>query len=236
MAQPVIEAVSKAENDNTASTTLTLNVPSGTTDGDLLIVFLCSDGSAASGADWNEESGWSREAYGGNTASDNYIAIQTRVASSEPASYEFDYAGGVAYRRCGMMWRLSGVDTTTPVNAVSAVNALGSSTSWQAPSITTDVADCLQIVMTGFDGGDATFAVTETGWTKYGEVRSDTAGAAASFGIYTKDDTSTSGASGLIDGTFSTPDGNTVVQIAIAPSGGGGGGGSTFKPRIMMMS
>lgn len=230
MAQPVIASVSKFENDNNASTTMTLNVPSGTVDDDVLIAVCMNDGSTAT-TEWQAETGWTLDRTGGSSASDCHIGIYTRKAASEPASYTFDSSSSV--RRCGIMMRITGADADDITDVAGTVTLLSSGTSAQGSSVTTSETDALVLAFCGWDGGDTlSFSTSNTDWTFYDELRSDNSATSACLGIFTKDDTSTAGATGNLFMTSTKSDGNLGVQFAIN-AGAGGGGGAVFTPIVM---
>lgn len=97
-----VETISTATN-STATNTCTLNVPSGTTDGELLIAIVSKTNTEA----FSEPSGW-------NVIEENVSAISTsaaaywRIASSEPASYSWTWTSAV--KNTGLMIRISGHD------------------------------------------------------------------------------------------------------------------------------
>lgn len=116
MPAPVYESVSS----NTGSAaSLTLNKPSGTVEGDLLLAWCVS-----TAANWLAETGWNNE------LSDRTMFYWKIAGASEPSSYTFDNSssGGVA----GAMIRVSSPNATTPLTAhptpVSGVNPPASGT------------------------------------------------------------------------------------------------------------
>jgi hypothetical protein len=82
---PKPEFIASATTQRTSSGNLTINVPSGTADGDLMVAFMAADGDTT----WTGATGWTEVADGGNSPS---LRVAYKVASSEPASYTFTSA------------------------------------------------------------------------------------------------------------------------------------------------
>lgn len=83
-------AIATARND--AGATLTINVPAGTADGDLMIACLYTSGAAV----FLAEAGWVD--YGvvpAISAANKFTSLMHRFASGEPASYTFDVPAAV---------------------------------------------------------------------------------------------------------------------------------------------
>jgi hypothetical protein len=122
MAAPVAESVS-ADSD-TSSDTLTLNKPSGTVEGDLLVCFLDAiDGSDIS-SDTFSSTGWTVKGHSDYHPGD-YVTdgVLYKVAgASEPSSYDFVFTttpNGI----WGVLVRISGADTAgTPVPVLQWAN------------------------------------------------------------------------------------------------------------------
>jgi hypothetical protein len=79
--KPIIYIANEQTQVTSSATTITINVPSGTADGDLLIAVLTAP---AGGTTWTTPSGWTV----GITASQGRTVFY-KTASSEPASYTF---------------------------------------------------------------------------------------------------------------------------------------------------
>lgn len=130
-------------------TTLTINKPGGTEEGELLIVALAVDGNmtdqsmlTAPGWDWISLH---------TEANRVNLAVLSRVAgASEPSSYTFDWAWGDAVY--GWIMRFSGQDPTNPIHAM-ATNG-GTSASPVTPAISTTVDGCLILRLGAFDDDD----------------------------------------------------------------------------------
>jgi hypothetical protein len=85
--------------------------------------------------------------------SSTYIyAVYYKIAtSSEPASYGF--VPNTTNRSVGCILRISGIDTSNPVNVFGAL--INSGTTYTAPSVITDVDDCLLVRATQFERGNS---------------------------------------------------------------------------------
>jgi hypothetical protein len=95
-------------------TSVVVNVPAGTLDGDLMVMVVADSG--ASGAiGWAPPAGWASDLADGyrevRTGSARRIGIAYRIASSEPASYTVSFASGKTTVEIST-WR--GADTTDP--------------------------------------------------------------------------------------------------------------------------
>ncbi len=111
-------------------TTLTIDVPSGTVAGDLLLAAVAADENPTIAA-----TGWTSINQGAAPGNAARLAVFYRVATAPvPASYSFTWTGG--QQAAGAMFRYSGVDTTTPLDVAAASNT-GTTTAPTAPTITT---------------------------------------------------------------------------------------------------
>lgn len=215
MANPVLET----SNENAAGTSFTK--PSGLANGDVLYLYYWQFHSA-SGAP-SGPSGFTEITVGGQVNAGGSGFIEARLyrkvitsAGTEPASYSVTPGSGSNFANGGEIYRVSGVDTTTPENATPAF-ASGTGTTATSSSITTTVADCLLLALivsdgasistpTGMsqtfthDGGDAEGYSQGLTGTVSGTTRSSTLGASQEWGF---------------------------AIVPIAPPGGGGGGGRT---------
>jgi hypothetical protein len=127
---PSFNTISNVANEKvqltSASTTITINVPTGTADGDLLIAVLI--GTSASAA-WTTPSGWTA----GITLSQGR-AVFYKTAASEPASYTFTFGQNVilqgyllTYRNA--QWGVNGTigALTTPADASAITTTVNNS-------------------------------------------------------------------------------------------------------------
>jgi hypothetical protein len=121
---------------NPAAANITLNVPPGTANNNLLIAVISRDNNATAIPTPN---GWqlvNEGACGGNGTCE--LGVFWRLAASEPASYTFGL--GATQAAVGTMLRYTGVDTTTPIDTNIAF-ATGNSAAPTAPTVNTTVAN-----------------------------------------------------------------------------------------------
>ena len=145
-------------------TSLTISVPSSTQNGDLMIAAIISN-------NWNSlanvtaPAGWtligSTVMPGGAAPR---LAVYSRIASSEPASYAWT-SGGT--RMTGVIARFSGVDGTTPVESYSNTAYVTSNTTVRSAAVTT--TDANQTVVNIAGSFLSTDVVTYTPPTDYTE-------------------------------------------------------------------
>lgn len=214
MAAPTIQ--SSTTGTLAAGTALVINKPSGVATGDLLIAFVTFNGAPTI----TPPSGWTQV---GSTVTDGFSACRSqcwrRIADgSEGADFTWsrnasgDGAGGIA--------RITGFDSTTPVNA-SASNSETSGTAPTAPTVTTTVNDCLILHYCGGDSpsNDTTVPGPDTPvW--YAESATN---ATTCLGSTTQP---TAGATGTADFTLAAANQSTLYTVAIAPVAASGSVGT----------
>jgi hypothetical protein len=128
-------------------TSLTINKPTGTTQGDLLIAILSKDGTGAI----NTPSGWTliNEGSSGTGSGNIRLGVFYKVAgASEPSSYTITWSD--SEQAVGAILRYSNFCTGNPINV--SGSATGGSNTPTAPSVTTTVADTLVLRIYGADG------------------------------------------------------------------------------------
>ena len=131
------ENSTNANNGNNIQTSFSIPFPSGINDSSLLLAHM--NGSNGVGS-WNTPTGW------------NLIQRDTRIGNGsglfwraadglESGSQTFTVSSGG--RLAGQMWRISGADTTTPVNDNSYYHDTTDLSTYVLNSITTTVGGCL---------------------------------------------------------------------------------------------
>ncbi len=145
------ESFASTNLDNTA--TGTLNLPTGTTSGDVLVFVADTDGTNGIAA----LTGFTN-LFGGPVAGSGGTfrgSYQYRVCDgAEPSSYTISMISGSERVACALL-RFSGVDNTNPINA-SGTNSGGSNTSVIFPSgITTSAADCVVVAAISNESGNS---------------------------------------------------------------------------------
>lgn len=228
MTVPVLETWLETDGGVTESATLTATKPSGVVANDFLVIFAWND-SGAAGPEFSDNlTGWDFQGTVGNSTTDVYLGVFTRVATGSESATESIVAASVAAWGTYYL-RISGADVGgTPVNQFAAETAIPGAGPLPAlcPSITTDVDDCLVSYACGWDGQDtAPFALgNENGWTSTDEISDDAIGSASTgLGItFGARDLATKGPSGNAEVMPQTNDGASYCQIAFAPPGVGG--------------
>ena len=150
--RPTFVGVSQTDSGSSNATTLTLNVPAGVQNGDLLIAAVFGGNGLV--GDWAQTSWtWAVEQ---NDAAPN-LGIAYRTASSEPASYSFTTTssrrlGGMIMAFRGASWDVAGTLATATYTAsaitVSQANSIligawgvdDANVTWTAPSGMTEIS------------------------------------------------------------------------------------------------
>jgi hypothetical protein len=219
MAAPAIESLSLVE-EQFPDTDLEASKPSGTAEGDLLLAFVCMRANPTI----TPPSGWALIEDVRNSA---LLAVYYKVAgSSEPSTYTFSVSTTDSRPTALAIVRISGADTSNPINASDGVTDSGV-TDLTCPSVTTTVNDCLLIRACNVEGGDYTWS-EPSGYT----MRLDgTTYAGGNSGgcdpTFADIEFATAGSTGTLDYTHNEPYGpfnanGVAVTIAIAPAAGGG--------------
>lgn len=163
---------------------VTINKPSGTASGDLLVAYFLTFTEAGYGTPTHEPpTGWTLVS---QRTSDVYYsgavigAVYYKVAGgSEPATYTWGNA--LSARTFGnvVMLRITGADTTTPIDASANTNTPAPASNYNFPSVTTTGADRLILLFGGLtdtpSGSDWPLAAP-SGFTVQGYVNDTTNG------------------------------------------------------------
>jgi hypothetical protein len=183
-------------------TTLTINKPTGTVDGDVMVAFM-QDVPAATTA----PAGWTLV----GTANGAYLyqRLYYKVAASEGASYAWSWSGD-GYAAGGIV-RYSGVDTTTVEDVAESTNT-GASAAPRGLSITTATDGAMVILCVGWNNN----GYTHTAPTGMTEVWESTR---VAFSDVIQ---ATAGATGNKDATLSTSNDWGTIMWALRPASGGG--------------
>lgn len=220
MTVPIVENFAVNSSDSNPSLTLDAIAPSGIVAGELLLLILTSDFFVTTGDDFFDAiSGWTKV---NESLLGDRNGARIAVYWKEAAGGEGDQAFTFVLNSDVAAWflRISGADTTSPIDAELFSGTLSDLSSHVIGEVTTTVADCLGIYGLAFDGGDGfPFSVSGTGWSESDEVQTGTSGTNLGACFGTKSITS----AGLsVDATIScsATDGASYFQIAIAPAGG----------------
>lgn len=142
--------VAIATNDDT---TITVNKPTGTVEGDLLIGAIVVDNAVTITPPAN----WTLIQGGGVNPVSNTPShgVWYKVAGgSEPADYTWSLSEGEG--ACGAILRYDGQNVANPINASGHDESTGSTTP-QAPTVTTDVDGCMIVRLAGMDSNETPY-------------------------------------------------------------------------------
>jgi len=215
LAEVVFESFAESqESSNTTSTTI--NLPTGTVEGELLIATVATDGETD--ASLAAPSGWTllhREA----SSDDVSLAVWWKVATaSEPTNYDFTWSGSEeAY---GFIMRFSGQAASNPIHTFNS--STGSGSSPQTPAVTTTVDNCMILRIGGFDDDDVDADAGDAGdagMTDHTTITMNESGSgngtASGGAAYAMQ--ATAGSSGTADFALTASEQYVTLTIAIAP-------------------
>jgi hypothetical protein len=212
-ATPAVRA-STSGSVNTA-TSLSLNKPAGTAQGDLLVATVSHQGGSLRSV--TPPSGWTAvpNTDFSNSTNVRIHAYYRLAGASEPSSYTFTLTGGSGQAMTGGILDITGANTGTPINASGGQsNGSATSKSVPAPSITTTVNNALLIY-----AGAAQVSAT---WGPPGLMTTQWQGSTS--GSYNVSNESaiqalaSSGATGTRSALLSTSGKSVADMIAIAPA------------------
>jgi hypothetical protein len=149
------EAKSGGTSTPTTVTSITVDKPAGTVDGNLLVAVVTWDADSGPGTVGTVPNGWTQLYLNKYTYSGSEVEVGVwwKIASSEGASYTWGWSTAEAVY--AYILRITGNDTSNPINAW-GITADGSSsygTSPTCPTVTTTVADTLILRLFGSDRG-----------------------------------------------------------------------------------
>ena len=134
-------------------TSITISTPGGTSEGDLLIAAVATDGGVSQQI--SAPSGWTLINRGSDSGDNATLGVWWKPAgASEPANYTFTWTGANNEEAYGWIMRFTSHLSGAPINA-SAIYS-GSSSSPECPSVTTTVANTMIVRVGGFDDDDIT--------------------------------------------------------------------------------
>jgi hypothetical protein len=212
---PVVEGFQASNGGGTTSTNLVLTAPSGITAGELLLLIVCDD-YANTATHFNAVTGWTKLGESGSATPDAYIGVYWRIATGTEGSSQTVTSTAAAYW-LGWYLRISGADTTAPINAQSfAISSATGVNPHVIPQITTTVDKCLAIYGLSFDGGDGALFSVASPWTESAE-QTNGATTLRNSGCWGTKAQATAGATGTASVTCAQTDGAAYFQLAIRP-------------------
>ncbi len=197
---------------------LTFNKPTGTVEGDLLIILMQTDGG-------NREpdlpAGFT-QVYKGEGSGNAHLVCYKAAGASEPSTYQVTISGvGGNTEACGVLITVQDAETDSPLSVDGTNGTTASTHVFNTPTSVDD--DCFWICKFGFDGGDGGTHTISTGgvdWTKGDQVDSDGgSGEGCQLSWYTHTQT-TAGAMPALSVDTVVSDGGLLVQLAIKPKAG----------------
>lgn len=223
-AVPIVEAVTTATAINDTYD-LTINKPTGTVSGDVLIAVVALDYNDTN--TWTTPSGWvfqgtAKTSHGTSGLATVMSCYSRRADGTEGSSFTFTESGML--HKNGLIARISGVDAgvTDLTHQFATFNDTTSSTSHTSPSITTTEDNCLilSFFSSGWDNADASSAAgSETEIADFNNAGSDYLWMSAY-----RTDKATAGA---VTHSITLDNTSPVVSITLAINPGSGGGGSS---------
>lgn len=193
---------------------ITIPTPSGTTENDLLIAAVVTDGNKVSQLTPPGGEGWTEinisQQLGAVT-----LGVWWKLAEAgESSNHQFSWGGGDQQAYAWIM-RFTGHNITSPIN-VTATNS-GSSTAPTCPAVNTTVGHALILRIGGFDDDDITVdSPGLAGHTTITMDKSNTGSNGCSGGAGYKDQAA-AGSSGTADFALTSLEQWLTITIAIAP-------------------
>jgi len=144
MASPVYQTKSSPVPFNNEA--VAVSVPSGTTNGDLLLWFTFIGGAASPVPTLSFDSGWTQiDALAAETAATGWD-VRYRVASSEPSSYNVSQTNAGYWASVSYMVRISGIGGS-PIAGTATKTSETSSSTLTIPDVTSSETDTLLITL-----------------------------------------------------------------------------------------
>ena len=208
-----ITRIGFTSNNTNNVTSMSLNVPSGTVDGDVILFMSSCDGNG-----YSMPSGFT-QIYGPSSSGGNSYTLGYRVASSEPASYTINTVSGNE-RGIGYFVTYRGVDTGTTIDNSSESLNTASSANVTFANMTPNTDNCLVVAFAGHESGSSGGSWV-SGWpANFTEIDDNTngptgSGSGSSSGAFAEwQQTTASQASGSATGTTGSDD-NAGYFIAL---------------------
>lgn len=196
-AQPITLVNITTAVQNTSSTTITINVPSKTANGDLMIL-VATVGSVTS--TWTTPSGWTLWGNNGGRT------VFYRIASSEPASYTLTQFANITSSACILTYRNAAIDVFGAYSSNSNPSV--------APSITTTANNA---VVLDYVANRTIGSVTFTTPTNFTPLVSDSDATNPSYAVFSRVQ-ATAGSTGTATSTPSGGENGMSVQFSIIPT------------------
>ena len=212
----------KASSDTTS---ITISTPSGTSEGDLLIAAVATDGDTSASLAPPGGEGWTEIDIGDYAIEVTLGAWWKNADASESPSHQFTWSG--SEQAYAWMMRFTGHDATDPINVWATDGESGSTPT--SPAVTTTVDGCLILRLGGFDDGDIT--VDDPGLSDHTAITMDSSGGQVSYEEFTEKKEPSDGKSLTINTPSGVNEGDLLVAAvatdgdtssSLAPPGGEG--------------
>lgn len=217
MAVPVLEsigAVGRFEN----ATSVTLAKPTGLAVGDLSLVIVFDD-THQNGTFWSAKTGWTKAFEIGDSTADAHMAVYWRETDGTEAANEV-FSRSQADHGWGVWLRVSGANTTAPIDGPGSTWSNAGATSHVIPGFTTSEDDVLAFYALAFDGGDGQPFGQPTGWTEQTEDNCGTTTGNHSSGVFGTKAMATAGGTGNATVSSNVSDGGIGNQFGIKATSG----------------
>jgi hypothetical protein len=193
---------------NGSSSTLVIDTPAGTQNGDIMIAGIQGNGTPSI----TPPAGWTElyEVTQGNFSGRHWVYY--KIASSEGSNHTWTFSGSV--RNSGGILTFTGNDTSSPIDDSDA-GAYGSMTSYTLSSITTSQANDMLVYYAGVDFGSNPSCTPPTGFT---EVFESNGGSETTMGYKTQ---AAAGATGTFAGSTGSSSAGAWSHIAILEGAAG---------------
>ena len=185
---------------------ITCAAPASIADGDLLIAVICANDTVTV-----SRTGWTALDNVSATSDTFKTSILWRIASGESGSYVFTHTGGSFC--CGQVFRVTGTDQTTPINASSKKGSSTSGTSITSNTCTPTANNCLIFWAIGIDDNVVRVS-SEAGGSLTWTEQVDAGNSTAALGICVATAPQTTAAGISPTATFSAN--NTFANLVLA--------------------
>lgn len=218
-------AIQASATASLSTSPITVAKPTGTVDGNLLILAVSGDLAASEDITYTPPAGWTQLLANTRSHATNAgtnLQIWYKTASSEPADYAITLSA--ANLTGAAILRIDGHDTADAFD-VSSITGFDDATEPKIPSITTTVANCLAIGITAWDQSK-TLTTIPAGWTAQYHI--DVSGL-DQHSIYKTQ--ATAGATGVAQYDVSAAAPYVSAVIAVQPPSGA----AAFVPQVIII-
>lgn len=214
----------KNSAQSTASvSSLTVTKPSGTADGDLLLLVISHSGDVngtAPDSTWLRAPGGYRQSNSSPGSADAVLDVFYKFASSEGASYSVGVSASSANWAASIS-AFSGVDATIPFEACAGLHSVSNASAVTIPSVTTFTANTLLLGIVAHDGGTPTYT-PPAGMTERVDINADHSSSNTRPHTLAELAVAAASATGVKTFTASAADRNCSLALVLRQSGSTG--------------